>query len=756
MSSPVEYDYIIIGVGTAGCLLANRLSSTDNQHNLTAGGVLALEAGKNYTSGPIAADIQNASLANNLPSTDSSLFWVDNTVAQFQQLLPSGSAGRSLRVDSGKTLGGGSSVNGLQYVRGSNDFFNAWSQIATTADWNATNAQSTFNALETFIGDTTMTRGTNGPLHVSSTPFKGFYNNPYSMVSKLTSACVSALTTTTSILFPEVIDYNDPTTAVGPFSEWQLYETVSPAWPRYSAANAFLGSGVMNAATGLGVGVRSQSLTVLTQSLVSKINFTGSTATSVTYMDTSTSSNQSKTVSIRAGGQIILCAGRLSPQLLMQSGIGPGPNIGSVYQNADVGLHVYNHSIITATFDVTNAVDTAQLVNQQPAWSIYTWGAFLPESAVIPSSTSTKRAVQLIGIFVPPSASLSNGQGNTTSGSSASSTKTQLIIAALPVTPKSEGSYTPVDPTNLSAGFNIDYNMLTDARDLTVAQGILKFFKTFDAHLQSATGGSYIMTSPAPADLVNAASQNAFLGNTTGAAYHNVGGCTMHKVVDETGHVIGVNQLIVADDSICPVINDGNTSSTAYWIASVIAAQLIATTSSSTTPTPTPTPMQTPTPTPTPMPTPIPTPCFAFDCRFDSLSQKSVAEIQPHDCLQSIDGKSLEVLKTFKIPLQTHAGLVRFQKDSLGDNVPSKDTTVTEGHLIQTWDTSATSTLPARTYVNKQTIEYVAPRDGDIFVYHVLVDSPYAHEFVYMNNMRVDVMGKLNDQLGHLAAFQSL
>ena len=144
----MDYDYIIVGGGSAGCALANRLSEQKKNK------VLLLEAGK--SSHPL----------SRLPISFAML--VDNPSAnwRYRSEPEEGTSNRQIPVPRGKLLGGSSSINGLVYVRGQKLDYDIWAQMGNKG-WSFHDVQPFFKKLENYQNDCDDIRGTDGPVKIS-------------------------------------------------------------------------------------------------------------------------------------------------------------------------------------------------------------------------------------------------------------------------------------------------------------------------------------------------------------------------------------------------------------------------------------------------------------------------------------------------------------------------------------------------------------------------------------------------------------
>ena len=330
-----EFDYIIIGAGTAGCLLANRLSADPSRH------VLLIEAGKKDNYIWIHVPVGYLYCIGN-PRTD----WLYQTEAT------AGLNGRSLRYPRGKTLGGCSSINGMIYMRGQARDYDAWADLTGDEDWNWTNALPDFkahehhyrldNGADPAIGDNSRfsdLHGGNGELRIEKQRLR------WDVLDAFAAAANEAGIDSTD-------DFNTGDNAgVGYFEVTQ-----KSGW-RWSCAKAFLRP------------IRHRkNLTVWTESQVERLIFdrTGAGATRCTGAIVRQGGGA---VTVRSRGEVILSAGAIgTPQILQLSGVGPAAlsqahGIGVVRDLPGVGENLQDHLQIRAVYKVQNAQTLNTLAN---------------------------------------------------------------------------------------------------------------------------------------------------------------------------------------------------------------------------------------------------------------------------------------------------------------------------------------------------------------------------------------------------------
>ncbi len=323
----LEADIIVVGGGAAGCVLMNQLS----ENGLFS--VLGIEAGPNLTSDP---EIEAVGLpALLLPATAAyKYFWWGWRQTEPQPMLNGRVGGDWI---TGMMLGGGSSVNGLYYGRGSNAVYSRWEEISGSDNWSLDKILKTFKDLENYQGltITPRARGKKGPVHVLQTP----------TVSQMTRDILLPVTQEAFPGIPTVVDYNDPSVenCLDTRAQWLIDSTGTK---RVSSATAFLNSEVM---TPEGYGVNGHTLRVIFDAVVDKIVFNKhGRAKKVKFI------KDGQLLEARARKAVVLASGINSSKILQLSGIGPkktlkNAGIKPVFINENVGKHLKNHPLMSIT-----------------------------------------------------------------------------------------------------------------------------------------------------------------------------------------------------------------------------------------------------------------------------------------------------------------------------------------------------------------------------------------------------------------------
>ncbi len=295
-----EFDYIVVGAGSAGCVLANRLSASGRHR------VLLLEAGGSDRRLRVQMPI-----GYGLSFYDPSLNWMYRSVAQASL------AGREGYWPRGKVLGGSSSINAMVYVRGLPGDFDDW-QLLGNPGWGWTDVLPYFKKMEDAPHGDPAWRGHGGPLHVSD------------VSREVHPLCEAFLNAGADAGLARNPGFNGAEQeGVG------VYEITTLQGRRMSAARAYLHPAR-----------KCPNLIVRTQALATRITFDGTRATGVDY------EHRGSLQHARAAREVIICAGAVnSPLLLQASGVGAAPllqqlGIGVVLHHPAVGEHLQDHLCI--------------------------------------------------------------------------------------------------------------------------------------------------------------------------------------------------------------------------------------------------------------------------------------------------------------------------------------------------------------------------------------------------------------------------
>lgn len=519
-----EFDYIIVGSGTAGSTLANRLTEDETCR------VLVLEAGGEDRG-----------------------FWLKLPVGYYKSIYDkrfshlyrsepdAGIAGRQMDCPRGRVLGGSSSINGLIYIRGQHEDFDDWEKLGAKG-WGYRDVLPHFRSIETFDGEASQFRGAHGPLHVSELRLKN-------------AACEDWLGAAREWGLPDNKDFNGAS-SVG-VGRYQL--TLRGRW-RDSAATAFLKPAM-----------KRSNLTVSLRARVTRLLFEKNRVIGVEY------DSGGKIRTARANREVILSAGAVqTPQILQLSGIGPADHLRQLgieirHDAPEVGENLQDHLQMRTIVELADRQDSLNDQVRNPIklakmgldWLFGAKGPLTVGAGQYGGAACTKFAegnrpdVQLFVMPLSvdkPGTPLHDYSGFTTS--------------VWQCHPESRGTVrvTSLDPT---ADPSINLNYLSTKRDRDVlVEGIKIVREIFhqDAFRnrwsREVVPGDGVKTDGQILDAIRK-------GATT--VYHLVGTCRMgtdnRAVVDPDLRVNGVDGLRVVDASVMPKITSANTNAATYMIA---------------------------------------------------------------------------------------------------------------------------------------------------------------------------------------------
>lgn len=520
----MAWDYVIVGAGSAGCVLANRLSANPALR------VLVLEAGPEDRSPYLHVPAALIKAVGN-PRYD----WC---------LLAEPDASRGDKVDlwpAGKTLGGSSAINGMLYVRGARSDFDRWAALGNVG-WSYEDVLPAFRRIESTPFGETPWRGRAGEMVVS----------PLRTRHPLGPLFVEAAG---ELGIPINPDYN------GEHQEGagEPQVTQRRGW-RWSSARAFLHP------------IRARpNLTVRTGVTVHRLEFSGSRCCGVLAR---LPDGTMQRFALTEGGEVILAAGALgSPKLLMLSGIGPGAPLQALglttrVDRAGVGRHLQEHpnSVVCAHVDQhTYNMDATpwRMLRNTMSWLITGRGPAsspYPHAVAFVRSSPEEPEPDLQFLFGPFAFSFDTQGIRPYAGPAVS-------IVFNTCRPATRGRVTLRSP-DAEAPVRIEHRLLDHPddlrRQLAGARLARRWLQTraFAPHVR----GEYL---PGPA-VSDDAGWIEHIRNTSFLGYHPVGTCRMGSddaaVVSSRLAVHGVEGVRVADASIMPNIVSANTNAATLMI----------------------------------------------------------------------------------------------------------------------------------------------------------------------------------------------
>jgi choline dehydrogenase len=539
MAEPILADYVIVGAGSAGCVLANRLSADGKAK------VLLLEAGGDdrptHNLSQFMSNLMiHVPVGYSQTLKDPKVNWLYPTEPD------PGTGGRTHVWPRGKVLGGSSSINGLLYIRGQHADYDGWSQLGCEG-WGWDDVKAYFLRAEN------QERGGAGPLHATGGPLNvSDVTQKHEVSDDVIEACVQAG-------IPRNDDVN------GEDQEGvAYYQLTVKNGQRCSAAVAYLHP-VMNR----------PNLRVETQALSTRVLFEGKRAVGVEFLQ------GGETKVARAAAEVILCGGAInSPQLLQLSGVGPGDllrehGIGVVADLPGVGANLQDHYVITSTFrlkpgtvSVNELTKGTRFLGETLKYLFQRKGLLTLSAAHI--AVFCKSRPDLSGpdiqFHILPATmdtqKLLEEQKMELEGAPG------LTIAPCQVRPESRGTIRikSADPTAYPA---IQPNYLSDPIDQQVAVASLHWARRIAAQPALAKWIEHEML-PGP-DFTTDEQLLGFARMAGSTIYHPVGTCQMGHgpaaVTDPQLRVHGLEALRVVDASIMPRLCSGNTNAPTIMIA---------------------------------------------------------------------------------------------------------------------------------------------------------------------------------------------
>ena len=523
------FDYIIVGAGSAGCVLANRLSASGRHR------VLLLEAGGSDRRLRIQMPI-----GYGLSFYDPSINWMFRTEPEASL---NGRAGYWPR---GKVLGGSSAINAMVYIRGQHADFYRW-RVLGNPGWGWDEVLPYFRKMESFASGPDPWRGHQGPLHVSD------------VSQQVHPLCQPFLRAGAELGLPRNAGFNGASAeGLG------VYEITTLGGRRMSAARAYLHPASRRA-----------NLVVRTHALATRIQFEGRRAVGVAYRRGGVA--QAAT----AASEVIVCAGAIqSPLLLQASGVGPGAllqslGIALVQDRTAVGQHLQDHLCIDHLYRARVPTLNDEL---RPWWgklraalrylatgggplalSVNQGGGFVRSRPDAPKPDLQIYFSPLSYTRAPP------GRRPLMSPDPFPG----FLLSAQPCQPSSRGhvSLRSADP---QAAPLIVPNSLSTDEDLQLLLGGSRWLRKLAAAPSLA---AVIAQELQPGAAVQSDEQFiADIRQRAGTVFHPVSTCRMgpdatQAVVDAPLRVHGLQGLRVIDASVFPAITSGNTNAPTLMVA---------------------------------------------------------------------------------------------------------------------------------------------------------------------------------------------
>ena len=516
----MSYDYVIVGGGSAGCVLAARLSETSAK-------VFLIEAGGRDTNPYIHMPVGFAKM------TTGPLTWGLTTAPQKHV------NGREIPYAQARVLGGGSSINAQIFTRGHPSDYDRWVEEGA-AGWGFRDIQKYFLRSE---GNGVLAggwHGTDGPLSVSNLP------DPQRVSRAFVQSCQE-------LGMPYNPDFNgSDQTGAG------FYQTTTRNNRRCSAAVGYLRPAMGR-----------KNLTVITGALVLRIVFEGRRAVGIEY------AKGGQTYVARADSEVIVTSGAIgSPKLLLLSGVGPAGDLGALgikvqHDLPGVGQNLTDHFGIDIVAEL-KAHDSLDKYNKLP-WMI--WAGI--EYALFNAGPVTSNVVEG-GAFWHSEKALTRpdlqfhflaGAGAEAGVPSVTPGRSGVTLNSYVLRPKSRGSVTlrSADPRDAPI---VDPNFLAEPEDLRIG---IEGIRTSREIFRQPALQKYISAIRYPGDAVQSQADFEVYARQYGrTSYHPVGTCRMGRddlaVLDPQLRVRGLDGLRVCDSSAMPSLIGSNTNAATIMI----------------------------------------------------------------------------------------------------------------------------------------------------------------------------------------------
>lgn len=533
-----EFDFIIAGAGSAGCVLANRLSA-DGRFS-----VLLLEAGGSDRSPWI-----QVPLGYGKTFTDPRFNW------KYYAEPDAGLANRRIYWPRGKVLGGSSSINAMVYVRGHRNDFDAWA-AAGNPGWSYADVLPYFIKSEDHVWGASAYHGAGGPMQVSE-----FSAAVHPLCTQFIAAC-------SAVDIPATADFNGE--SLEGAGTWHM--TIHKG-RRVSAASAFLRPAMRRA-----------NLCVMTGARVLRLTFSGRRANGLDY------ALGNERLGVRARREVIVCAGAVnSPQLLQLSGIGDAtllrqlglpllvdaPAVGQGLQDHVAVSYYFRSRVPTLNNELYPLRGRIRAALRYALGRRGLLGMSVNQAGAFARSRPDLARPNLQLYFNPLSYASATGRET---GLLRPDPYPAFLMSFNTCQPVSRGSIMIASPDPYAAPL-IRPNLLSSAQDIAdVYEGAQLLRRIAAARPLAAVIESELLPGAArqsPAELLEDFRQRA------GTVYHACGTCAMgpeprNAVVNHRLQVHGVEALRVVDASVFPAVTSGNTNAPTIMVAEK-AAELILT-----------------------------------------------------------------------------------------------------------------------------------------------------------------------------------
>jgi choline dehydrogenase-like flavoprotein len=515
------FDYIIVGGGTAACILANRLSASGRLR------VLMLEAGGKPSSPWI-----------RIPAGFTKLLVNPVYNWRFQSKPEANVLGRSIAIPRGRGLGGSSLINGMIYVHGQREDYDNWAALGAT-DWSAETLMPYFKKLETYAFAHGQ-RGTEGPMHIDQV------RERFPIASAMIEAAGQAG-------YPYNPDYNG--SEQEGFGYYQVAQKDGSRWSTYD--------GYLKPA------LSRDNLLIMTNAMVVKLAFEGKRCVGVTYR------RAGQLTTVNAKQSVILAAGAVqSPQLLEVSGVGDPARLKAlgievVHANAQVGENYTDHYATRMNWRVQGASTLNEttrglrLVKSVLQYALTRRGVLSLGTGLVNGFVRSQRTALTPDVqYFFMHASYANAAVRSLD------TEPGMTMGVTGLRPSSRGSI-HIESTDVQQQPAIRPNFLDTAHD---QQCLINGMKIVRGLMNQPAISQYIAHEMSPGPSIQSDEEWLHFARENGQTiYHPIGTCRMgsdkEAVVDPSLRVCGLEGLRVVDASVFPAMVSGNTQAAVMAVA---------------------------------------------------------------------------------------------------------------------------------------------------------------------------------------------